>query len=165
MLQPPQLLFLLQDLNSKLSSTLSAFGSKRLGTKVSHWTITWCHVTVRLSHVRVTWSHCDDGLCLGSWKYWSRDDLHSRPAGENHDSPHASTVCAPGEYKCLLPGMHSPTSSLPHLLTPPPNPLPTQAQLEESDGVVDAESSHQDFPALCTTFHLLLKTMAAFFGW
>lgn len=62
------------------------------------------------------------------------------------------------------------TISLPHLLTPhltpsPPNPLPTQAQLVESDGVVDAESSHQDFPALCTTFHLLLKTMAAFFGW
>ena len=44
-LQPPQLLFLLQDLNSKLSSTLSAFGSKRLGTKVSHGTITQSHVT------------------------------------------------------------------------------------------------------------------------
>ena len=55
--------------------------------------------------------------------------------------------------------------SLPHLLTFHPNPLPTQAQLVESDGIVDAESNHQDFPALSTIFHLLLKTMAAFFGW
>ena len=35
----------------------------------------------------------------------------------------------------------------------------------ESDGMVDAESSHQDFPVLCTCLHLLLKTMATFFAW
>ena len=49
MLQPPQLLFLLQDLNTKISSTLSAFGSKRLGTKVNHGTIMWSHVTITCS--------------------------------------------------------------------------------------------------------------------
>ena len=49
MLRPPQLLFLLQDLNSKISSTLSAFGSKRLGAKVSHGTVMWSHVTITCS--------------------------------------------------------------------------------------------------------------------
>lgn len=40
-----------------------------------------------------------------------------------------------------------------------------QAQLAENDGIIDMNSSHQDYSTLCTCFTLLLKTMATFFAW
>ncbi len=40
-----------------------------------------------------------------------------------------------------------------------------QAQLADSDGMVDADSSHEDFPLQCNCFNLLLRNMATFFAW
>ena len=40
-----------------------------------------------------------------------------------------------------------------------------QARYAENDGVVDMESGHQDYPALCTSLNLLFRNMATFFAW
>ena len=43
--------------------------------------------------------------------------------------------------------------------------LSTQAQLEENDGIVDMQCSHEDYPTHCTNLDLLLRSMATFFSW
>ena len=41
----------------------------------------------------------------------------------------------------------------------------SQAQLEENDGIVDMQCTHDDYAIHCTNLDLLLRSMATFFAW
>ena len=40
-----------------------------------------------------------------------------------------------------------------------------QAQLDDNDGILDMDCSHDDYPHHCLSLHLLLKSMATFLAW
>ena len=58
-----------------------------------------------------------------------------------------------------------PLSLPPSPLLPSPLPSAPQAQIADHDGIVDADSSHPDYPHHVFCLHLLLKCLSIFFGW